>query len=304
MAKNNNKNNKQSSAEEMDRLRANTDIASQCGGDKDGKGNPLIPPNAGCDLVEPVDPKKPPQAQGTDIAGQDDMDEHVRKMREGMRKPGREKEKNMSEQTKDQSVQENLKEKANDFGAAVKDKASESKDFIAQKYDEATASVDEKEHEDSFTFADHVIEKIAGIAAREIKGILALKGNFIADFAGGLVQNDNSGDPTRGVSVEVGEKAIVVDLKMIVEYGAPAPEIFERLRSHMTNQLKVMTGMDLVELNVEVVDVMTREEFQQASQSRFNRYEQEDMNYVNRYEDQYDQGNRGRQGGYRRNPGY
>ncbi len=305
---------------EMDRRRADTDIASQCNDEKDGKQNPLIPPDSSCDIVEPADPKKPPQAQGTDVANVDGLTEAERSARAAMRKPGRNKPgrdnrtddtaeqvKEGAEELKDKAADlgEDVKDKANDLGEDVKDKASDlgddikekaedGKDFIVEKYDEATASVDEQEHEDSFTFADHVIEKIAGIAAREIKGILALKGSFISNVTGGIM--DNSGDPTRGVSVEVGDNAVVVSLKMIVEYGAPAPEIFKQLRQHVGQQLSVMTGLNLVELNVEVVDVMTREEFQQVAQSRFNAYNDEQSNYVNRYQNNYEPDNRGIRG--------
>lgn len=298
---------------EMDRMRANTDIASQCGDGKDGKRNPIIPPDASCDVAEPVDPKKPPQAQGTDVANQDGLHEAARSAKADMRKPGRDKNKDASdkmkegaEQLKDkatdlgedvkdkaQDLGEDVKDKAQDLGEDIKDKAGDGKEYIVDKYNEATASVDEQEHEDSFIFADHVIEKIAGIAAREIKGILALKGSFISNVTGGIMEGA-SNDPTRGVSVEVGDNAVVVSLKMIVEYGAPAPEIFKQLRQHIGQQLSVMTGLNLVELNVEVVDVMTREEFQQVAQSRFNAYDNEQVNYVNRYQSGYDRGdNRG-----------
>lgn len=191
----------------------------------------------------------------------------------------------MSDKAKE--IQVELKNKAQDLGEEIKSKAAEGKEFIKQKYEEATAGVDEKVQEDSFKFADNVIEKIAGIAAREIKGILALKGNFISDFASGIVNSEEAVDPTRGVSVEVGEKNVVVDFKMIVEYGAPAPEIFKQLREHISQQIETMTGLHLAALHVEVIDVMTKEEFQKAAQSRFNSYQNEDMNYINRYQDGY-----------------
>lgn len=165
----------------------------------------------------------------------------------------------------------------------VNEKASQVKDAIVDKYEEATAPVEEQQHEDTYTFNDTVIEKISGIAAREIKGVLDLKGNFISGIAGSF--SDGGQKPNRGVDVEVGERDVVVSLKMILEYGAPAPQIFKHLRSNLEKQLAVMTGLQLVELNVEVVDVMTREEFARESEKTFTSYSSEPIRYENRYAD-------------------
>lgn len=163
----------------------------------------------------------------------------------------------------------------------IQEKASEAKELIAQKYDEMTAPVEEQPHEDTYTFSDAVVEKIAGIAAREMKGVLDLKGGFFT----GIAQNfsEGAGKPSRGVDVEVGERDVVVSLKMVLEYGAPAPLIFKQLRQNLSKQLEVMTGLNLVELNVEVVDVMTREEFARASEKAYSGLRAEQERYENRY---------------------
>lgn len=142
---------------------------------------------------------------------------------------------------------------------------------------------EQREYEDTYTFNNYVLEKIAGIAAREIKGILSLKGNIVSNLTGSIM--DRSANPAQGVSVEVGDKDVIVRVKMILEYGAPAPQIFEELRHHMETQINTMTGLDLVELHVEVVDVMTQEEFEEAQQNRFAPANVSPKNYVNRYQD-------------------
>lgn len=118
--------------------------------------------------------------------------------------------------------------------------------------------------EDSYTlsFDDSVIEKIAGISAREIRGILDMKGNFIS----GITENFTSGlNPTKGISANIDGKNVVLELKIILEYGASAPDIFAQLKEHIRTQLEKMTGMYLKELNVRIVDVMTRKEFDKAN---------------------------------------
>ena len=53
---------------------------------------------------------------------------------------------------------------------------------------------------------------------------------------------------------------------MFLEFGQSAPRIFDELRQYASQQLKLMTGLNLVELNVEVVDVLTRKDFEEKKQ--------------------------------------
>ena len=113
------------------------------------------------------------------------------------------------------------------------------------------------------TFADKVVAKISKIAVNRIDGILDMKGNFF-DSVSSVFQSSNEQD-TIGVDVEVGQKEAKVNMQIILEYGKSAPKIFEQIKRVVRDNMKEMTGLDVVTVNVDVVDVMTREEYREKN---------------------------------------
>lgn len=119
----------------------------------------------------------------------------------------------------------------------------------------------ELEYEESkLIIEDKVVAKIARIAINGVDGILEMKGN-IADSIGSFFSGREE-QSTAGVSVEVGEKEAKIDLDVIIEYGKNATRIFQDIKRAVTNNIKEMTGLDVVTINVDVVDVMTRQEYE------------------------------------------
>lgn len=115
---------------------------------------------------------------------------------------------------------------------------------------------------DTLTFDDYVIEKIAAIAARDIPGVLELKGGFFSGITEAFASNTDTN--TQGVSVEVDENNVVVDLKAILEYGQSAPRIFTKVKQTIKEKVKEMTGLNVTAVNMKVSDIMTEKEFNQA----------------------------------------
>ncbi|MBY0028863.1 Asp23/Gls24 family envelope stress response protein [Priestia aryabhattai] len=126
---------------------------------------------------------------------------------------------------------------------------------------ETTTAVKSQEntHQNTLTFEDQVIKKIAGIAANEIKGILSMSGGFMSGLTDRFRSTE---DITKGINAEVGEKQVALDLKVIVEYGKNVPAIFSETVNNVKKSVHDMTGLEVVEVNMHVEDVMTRSEFE------------------------------------------
>ena len=87
----------------------------------------------------------------------------------------------------------------------------------------------------STLIAEQVVQKIAGIACREVPGVHAMGStgrrmlSSITDRIPGSTTNVSN-----GVQVEKGERQCAIDLSVVIEYG---------------------TGLEVVEVNVQVTDV-------------------------------------------------
>jgi uncharacterized alkaline shock family protein YloU len=108
----------------------------------------------------------------------------------------------------------------------------------------------------STTIADGVVQKIAGLAAREVAGVHALGGGAARTF--GAIRDRIPGATQsigQGVSVEVGERQAAVDLDVVTEYGAPIAEVARSIRRNVIGAVEGMTGLQVTEVNIAVNDI-------------------------------------------------
>lgn len=106
------------------------------------------------------------------------------------------------------------------------------------------------------SISDSVVEKIAGMAAREVPGVFALGGGLARTL--GAVRDRVPGsrpNVARGVKVEVGERQTAVDLDIVVEYGVPIGDVAVDVRENVIEAVERMTGLEVVEVNIAVIDV-------------------------------------------------
>ncbi|MET7367898.1 Asp23/Gls24 family envelope stress response protein [Streptomyces sp. NPDC005566] len=105
------------------------------------------------------------------------------------------------------------------------------------------------------TIADNVVATIAGIAIRETDGVHSV-GRGAAKALGAVTgRMSGSSGHGRAVKVEVGEKQTAIDVDIEVEYGVPIHELAEQVRTHVTDAVETMTGLEVVEININVFDV-------------------------------------------------
>lgn len=127
---------------------------------------------------------------------------------------------------------------------------------------EALTDDEDTDSEDSLTFSNGVIEKIVAVAMRDVPGVVGMKGswfNRVQDAFG-------ASDSTKGVTVEVTpESAVRVNISVLIEYGAYAPQVFEDVKRAVVKQVSGMTGLEVAGVNLRIEDVLTPEEVEQRS---------------------------------------
>lgn len=112
------------------------------------------------------------------------------------------------------------------------------------------------------TFDDKVIQKIIGISLETIPGLLTINGGFFSSLADKIVNNN---DVTSGIDVEVGKKEVAVDLDIVAEYGVDISKIYEDIKRVIEKEVKHMTSLEVIEVNVNVVDIKTKEQYEEDS---------------------------------------
>jgi uncharacterized alkaline shock family protein YloU len=106
------------------------------------------------------------------------------------------------------------------------------------------------------TIAETVVSKIAGLATRQVDGVAGFGGG--AARAMSAVRERIPGaraSSSQGVAVEVGERQAAIDLTVVVEYGVAIVDLARAIRRNVIASIEQMTGLEVVEVNISVVDM-------------------------------------------------
>ena len=130
-----------------------------------------------------------------------------------------------------------------------------------EKKDSTVVSHDVK---GELTYEDKVIQKIIGLSLENVSGLLEIDGGFFSNLKDKLV---NSDDVTAGVNVEVGKTQVAVDLNVVVEYQKNVPALYNQIKDVVVAEVSKMTELEVVEVNVNVIDIKTKEQHEADSVS-------------------------------------
>lgn len=113
------------------------------------------------------------------------------------------------------------------------------------------------QREDGATIIHHeVVAKVAGMAVKEVNGVRELV-PFDASQSVTQLASRVFGTTMRelGISVEVGKTQAAVDVRIIADYGSDLVEVCDAVRANVRRQVEHMTGLECVEVNIEVIDL-------------------------------------------------
>ena len=107
------------------------------------------------------------------------------------------------------------------------------------------------------SIAQGVVQKIAGLACREVAGVYSMGTGTARAFGAVRERIPGSSGPNvaQGVGVEVGDTQAAVDLDIVVDYGANIAELGRSVQRNVKQSVERMTGLEVVEVNLNVDDV-------------------------------------------------
>ncbi len=131
-------------------------------------------------------------------------------------------------------------------------------DKPAKRFSETDQTAERLTTDDGKISVDQsVVQKIAGIACREISGVHAMGVSTSRAFGAVRERIPGSTGPNvaQGVGVEVGETQAAIDLDIVVEYGVSIADLGRSIQRNVKQAVERMTGLDVVEVNVNVDDL-------------------------------------------------
>ncbi|WP_294465183.1 Asp23/Gls24 family envelope stress response protein [uncultured Anaerofustis sp.] len=99
---------------------------------------------------------------------------------------------------------------------------------------------------DELNISENVITSIVGLVTAEIDGISGFYGGL---DIGELFGKKNVG---KGVKTIISGKKLIIDVSLIIKYGAIIPELTKEVKKKVKQAIESMTGYNVIQVNVYV----------------------------------------------------
>jgi len=114
----------------------------------------------------------------------------------------------------------------------------------------------EEDCQGSIRVSDEVVTIIAGLAASEVEGVAGMSGGI----TGGLAEKLGRKNLSKGIKAEVSEKEAIIDISVIVDYGAHIHEVARKIQNSVKGAVEKMTGLKVMQVNINVQGVSFSQE--------------------------------------------
>jgi uncharacterized alkaline shock family protein YloU len=160
----------------------------------------------------------------------------------------------------EQSTAEAVKERAGE----VLEQAGEAVQVAADKVQQAAGNVVTRIRNNAVLpagrgktiIANEVVEKIAGIAAREVPGVYDLGGDAARLFTA-VKERLHLGEESanQGVSVRLEGKKATIEIVIVIEFGFQVFSVTEKVREKVISSVENLLGLEVAAVDVTVDDV-------------------------------------------------
>lgn len=108
-----------------------------------------------------------------------------------------------------------------------------------------------------------VLEVLLGISASKVSGVSGMRGTLADSILGREKRS-------KGVTVSYDEKTgkLTADVYVYLKYGVSVPQVALEMQKDLTQQLQYMTEMEMAQVNVHVVGLVTPKTDKQVANSK------------------------------------
>lgn len=98
---------------------------------------------------------------------------------------------------------------------------------------------------------ENVISLIAAYSIKDVEGIAST----VADLKENLISVVTNRGDQKGINVKSVENDVVLQVKIAIDFGVKIHEVCKNLQKHLKEQVEMMTGVTVSEVNIYVTQV-------------------------------------------------